>query len=307
MDTEFDVVVVGGGIAGLSAGLASARLGRKTIVLTGQMLGGHLLSIEKIEGYPGRPDGVAGYELCPTVQAQAADAGAEFAMSEASGIERQGDRWLVSASSGNYLGGAVILASGTSLRELDVPGEAMLRGKGVSHCASCDAPLLRDQHAVVVGGGDSALQEALRLAEDVAEVVIAHRGESPIAQAVFQARANANARIAFRPNSEIEEILGEAAVTGVRMKDTVNGTVSDLETAAVFVYIGLEPNTAFLNGVIELDESGRVPTDSRLSTSAAGILAAGTVRAGAAGRSVAAAGEGTLAAIAADGYLAGSA
>jgi len=161
---DYDVVIAGGGIAGLTAGLLSARAGRKTRVLTGQTLGGHLLSIERIDGYPGFPDGIPGYELCPMVQEQAAAAGAEFSATEATGLRAHEGRWRVTTGEGDLVARAVVIATGTTSKSLGVPGEAELRGKGVSHCASCDGPLLRTRVVGVVGGGDSALQEALTLA-----------------------------------------------------------------------------------------------------------------------------------------------
>jgi thioredoxin reductase (NADPH) len=303
VESSFDIVVIGGGIAGLSAGLTSARLGARTLVLTGPALGGHLLSIDCVEGYPGHPEGIAGYELCPTVQSQAAEAGAEFAMSDASAIEPADDGWIVTAASGSYSAAAVIVATGTALVELGVPGESVLRGRGVSHCASCDAPLLRGERVLVVGGGDSALQEALRLAEDVREVIVLHRGESPIAQAAFRHRVSACENISLRPYSEVEEILGEEAVSGARVRDTSEGGATDLEAAGVFVYIGHAPNTELVGSALALSASRHIPTDASMRTDARGLLAAGTVREGAVGRAVASAGDGSAAAIAAHRYL----
>ena len=138
MARDFDIAVIGGGIAGLTAGLASARLGRSTVVITGDVLGGHLLSIEKVEGYPGFPDGVPGYDLCPMAQEQAAAAGAELASGAATTLAAEGDAWRIGGACGDFKARAVIVATGTALKSLGVPGEERLRGKGVSHCASCD-------------------------------------------------------------------------------------------------------------------------------------------------------------------------
>ena len=161
-----DLVIVGGGVAGLTAALTSARTGRKTHVLTGPALGGQLISIERVDGYPGFPDGVPGYDLCPIIQEQAATAGAEFASTEATGLRADGaaperGRWSVKTRQGDVTARAVVIATGTTSKTLGIPGEEPMRGKGVSHCASCDAPLLRGRVVGVVGGGDSALQEAL--------------------------------------------------------------------------------------------------------------------------------------------------
>lgn len=195
------------------------------------------------------------------------------------------------------------MATGTALKELGVPGEARLRGKGVSHCASCDAPLLRGSVVAVVGGGDSALQEALTLAEAASKVVILQRGDALSAQATFRDRVTGHPWIDIRYNASVEEILGADGVTGVRFRDTASGATDDLEAAGVFIYIGLQPNMAFLDGRPDLDPSGGISTDGKMRTGLTGVFAAGTVRSASPGRAVAAAGDGTAAAIAADDYL----
>lgn len=303
MNNEFDIVVAGGGIAGMTAGMASARLGRKTLVLAGGVFGGHLLSIEKIDGFPGFPEGVAGYDLCPMTQGQAVEAGAELAMTDLAGLAHEEGNWRLATGAGDYLAGAVILATGTSLKELDVRGEKRLRGKGVSHCASCDAPLLRDRAVTVVGGGDSALQEALTLAEFASRVVILHRGDTLSAQAAYRERAEAHPKIEFRFDTVVREILGDDTVSGVSIVDG-SGAAHELEADGVFIYVGLEPNTDFLDGQMRLAASGHIPADDQMRTELPGLFAAGTVRGGAPGRAVAASGDGTTAAVAADRYLA---
>lgn len=304
MAREFDIVVVGGGIAGLTAGLTAARLGRSTLVLTGEVLGGHLLNIEKIDGYPGFAEGVPGYELCPIAQEQAMAAGAEFAMTSLTALEREGERWAVATAGERYAAKAVILATGTELRELGVPGESAMRGKGVSQCASCDAPLMRERQVVVAGGGDSALQEALTLADHCSGVTVVHHGGVYTAQAAYRSLVEGHAKIVPLPNSEISEILGEDAVTGVRVKNTETGETTELSCDGVFGFIGLEANTAFLGDTSILDASGLIATDAAMRTSLEGLLAAGTVRSQSTARAAAAAGDGASAALAADRYLA---
>ncbi|MEE2760546.1 MAG: FAD-dependent oxidoreductase [Pseudomonadota bacterium] len=299
MAKKCDILVAGGGIAGLTAALTAARLGRSVKVLTGDVLGGNLLSIEKIEGYPGFPDGVAGYELCPIAQGQAADAGADFAMAEVTGIEAGESGWTVTSLVESYTAGAVIIGTGAGIRELNVPGAEALKGRGVSHCASCDAPLLKDKPVVVVGGGDSAAQEALTLAEAASQVTIFCDGEALTAKAVYRDRIAAHAAIEVRYGARVEKILGDDVVTGL----TVNGT--DVACDGVFVYIGLKPNTGFLEGLLELEPDGRVPVDGDLCTQLPGLFAAGSVRAGTAGQATSAAGDGAAAAAAADAFLIG--
>ena len=289
--------MAGGGIAGLTAALTAARLGRNVEVLTGDMLGGNLLSIEKIEGYPGFPDGVAGYELCPVAQGQAADAGASFAMAKVTGIEAVESGWTVNSPAESYTAGAVIIGTGAGIRELDVPGAETLKGRGVSHCASCDAPFLKDKPVVVVGGGDSAAQEALTLAEVASRVTIFCDGEALTAKAIYRDRIAAHANIEVRYRARVENILGDDMVTGL----TVDG--ADVACAGVFVYIGLKPNTGFLEGLLKLGSDGRVPVDGDLCTKLPGLFAAGSVRAGTAGQATSAAGDGASAAMAADAFL----
>jgi thioredoxin reductase (NADPH) len=305
MDQNYDIVIAGGGLAGLTAAVTAARLGRKTLVLTGDVIGGQLLSIEKIEGFPGFPDGVPGYDLAPMTQEEAASAGAEFAAAELMNLAPGTGGWRLATSEGEVAARAVVLATGSSLRELDVPGEARLRGQGVSHCASCDAPLLRQKVAAVVGGGDSAMQEALTLAAHVAQVVILTHGATLHGQTSFRERVTQHPKITVRPNVEVQEILGDAKVTGVRMRDMSGSAVSDLAADAVFIYTGLQPNTAFLDGRIKLGSGGGIPTDEWMHTELIGVSAAGTVRAGSACRAASSAGDGAAAAIAVDRYLTG--
>lgn len=303
MDKDFDIIVAGGGIAGLTAALTAARLGRRVQVLTGDVLGGHLLSIEKIEGFPGFADGIAGYELCPITQGQAAEAGAGFAMTEVTGLHADGAGWIAATAAENYAARAVIIATGTSLAELGIPGETSLRGHGVSHCASCDAPLLRDKVVAVVGGGDSAAQEALTLAEAASQVVILCREDALSAKAVYRTRIEAQSNIEVRYRTLADKILGDGVVTGIATRGIDDKALVELACEGVFVYIGHQPNSQFLDGLLALDGDGRIPVDLDLRTEAAGIFAAGTVRAGSAGQAASSAGDGTAAAISADAYL----
>ena len=302
-DGEYELVVVGGGVAGLTAGLTSARAGRKTRVLTGAALGGHLLSIERIDGYPGFPDGVPGYDFCPMIQEQAVAAGAEFSATEATALLAGNGRWRVTTAEGDVQARAVVVATGTTLKTLGIPGEEQLRGKGVSHCASCDAPLLRNRIVGVVGGGDSALQEALTLAQHASRVIILHRGTAFSAQAAYVRQVKENPKIEARFGTVVEEAVGDGGLKSVRTRDVGNSKTDELELAGLFVYVGLAPATALIKGVLELDPSGRIPVDNEMRSSLPGLFAAGTVRSGAAGRATSAAGDGATAALSVDQYL----
>jgi thioredoxin reductase (NADPH) len=302
-DHEYEVVVIGGGVAGLTAGLTSARAGRKTRVLAGPSLGGHLISIERIDGYPGFPEGVPGYDLCPIIQEQAVGAGAGFDAAEVTALHAEHEHWRVTTGQGELWARAVVLATGTTSKTLGIPGEEQLRGKGVSHCASCDAPLLRSRIVGVVGGGDSALQEALTLAQHVARVIVLHRGDTFSAQAAYVQQVREHPKIEVRFGTIVEEAVGNGGLTGVRTRSLSNGKNADLELAGLFVYVGLEPATALVSGALALDGSGRIPVDGAMRSSLPGLFAAGTVRSGSAGRAAAAAGDGAIAAVNADRYV----
>ena len=301
----YDIVVAGGGLAGMSAGLTAARLGRSVLVLTGGIPGGLLLNIEHIDGLPGFPEGVPGYELCPAAQEQAEAAGAQLSMSGLDGVEPSNGGWSVATAEGELGARAVIVATGATFKPLCVPGEDEFQGRGISTCASCDGPLLRGKVAVVVGGGDSALQEALTLADAVERVVILHRGEKLNGQASYRERVLAHANIEVRFGVVVEEILGEETVRGVRVRDLHSDASEELEAAAVFPFIGLTPNSGALNGVTKLDDGGHVLTDHALRTPREGLLAAGIVRSGATARAAAVGGEGAAAALAVHRYLDG--
>lgn len=302
--TDFDIVVVGGGIAALTAGLFGARAGRSTLVLEPAVPGGHLVNIAKIEDFPGFPDGVSGYELGPNTQLQAMNSGTEFAMSEVTGLAPFGGDWQVTTTDGDYLAGAVIVASGSHARTLGLAREDGFLGKGISHCASCDGPLFRGQTVAVVGGGDSALQEALTLAEYVQRVVIFNRDGQFRAQQTYQQRVQDERKIEVCHQTEVLEILGDDVLTGVRVREAGSGAERTLELVGLFVYIGLAPNTGFLPGQLDLSPGGHIPTDLWMQTALPGLFAAGDVRQDSASQAITAAGDGATAAIAAARYLA---
>jgi thioredoxin reductase (NADPH) len=303
LTTECDVVIAGGGIAGVTAAVTAARLGRRTLVLTGDVPGGQLMSIEKIEGYPGFPEGIPGYDLCPMLQDQAAAAGAEFMMTDLERLDAHDGRWRVTTGEGDILARAVIVATGSSLKKLDVPGEQRLAGNGVSQCASCDAPLFRDRIVAVVGGGDSAMQEALTLAAFASKVIILHRGDALTGQACYRDLVTAHQKIDIRFDIVVTEILGEAKVTGVSTRNSRDGAVAELEVAAIFAYVGLQANAAVLQDCLSLDRAGKIPTDGYMRSELIGVCAAGTVRGRSRCRAVSAAGDGASAAVTIDRYL----
>lgn len=300
--SDYEVAVIGGGMAGMSAALTAARFGRRTVLLTGGLAGGQLVSIEHIDGVPGFPEGVPGYDLCPMTQEQCDAAGVAFLQDTCEALSGEGGTWRLETASGPVTAGAVIVATGSSFVKLGVPGEEEFHGRGVSDCASCDGPLLRGKVAVVVGGGDSGMQEALALAPHVEKAILLERSDNLNGQAAYKEQVEANDKIEIRFGATLTEILGEAGVSAVKVKDAKGE--SEIEAAAVFVFAGLAPNSAFLKDVVALDEKGRVTTDAAMRASAKGVFAAGTVRAGAACRAAGAMGDGAAAATAANDYLA---
>ena len=301
--SDYDVIVIGAGLAGLTAGLFAARHGLSTLIFEANIPGGHLVSIEKIEDFPGFPEGIAGYDLCPTVQRQAADHGAVFERVEVHSLELQDRHWSVATTAGRHFAKAVIVATGSSLRDLGVPGEAKFMGRGISRCASCDGPLYESQAVGVVGGGDSALQEALTLASFAESVVVFQHEASFSGQQAYLQRVLREPKIQPRCRTVVEEIFGDEQLSGVRVRHLETNETARVDLAGLFVYVGTKPNTAFLKDVLKLTETGHVPTDPRMKTARDGLYAVGDIRQDSAAQAIAAAGDGATAAIEAWRYI----
>jgi thioredoxin reductase (NADPH) len=300
-----DAVVIGAGPAGLTAALFLARHGRDVVVID-ELLGNHLLNAATVENFPGFPSGVQGPELWTLLQQQALEAGATFVPATAEGIETIDDGrrvFRVDTGAGTQDALTVILCMGSSLRRLNVDGEARFEGRGVSHCATCDGPLFHGRHVAVIGGGDSALDEALVLGESASQVTVVHRGDALSGQSVLRQRVAAHPSIAVRARTQVVRLEGDGLLEGVVLRDDVSGEESHMSVAGVFTFIGLEPNTRFVGDLVELDQAGHVVTDTWMQTSAAGLFAAGDVRRHSAAQFVSAAGDGATAALAAHRFL----
>jgi thioredoxin reductase (NADPH) len=300
---DFDLIVIGAGIAGLTAAMVAAHRGLSVAVIASSSPGGQIINAEVVENFPGIPEPIAGHELGSRLFEQAEAAGVQFMLDTAEGLTVEGAERLVRAAGQDFRAGVVIVAAGSTLRLLGIPGEEKLFGKGVSHCASCDAPLFKGRSVCVVGGGDTAFDEALVLADHAASVEILHRGEKPRAQRYLSARVETAANIAVSNNTLVEEILGDEVVRGIRVRDGRTGATHEQKLDGVFVAVGLDPATAFLNGVLKLDASGHIETDIMMRTSLDGVFAAGDIRKNSVGQLAAIAGDGATAAISAYRYL----
>jgi len=301
---DADLIIIGAGAAGLTAAMFVGRYGLKVVVVEQLGAGGQIINAERIDNLPGFPDGVAGHELGPLLHQQAEAAGVEFVLDTVERLEASGVDRIVHGASETLRAPAVIIAAGSALRPLGVPGEEKFLGKGVSHCASCDGALFAGLDVCVIGGGDSALDEALVLAEHASDVKLFHRGPQLDAQQVLRDRVAATDKIELALDTIVEEIVGEDAVTGVRLRNAKTGRARLEACRGVFVYVGLEPNTAFVRGLLALDAAGHIETDINMRTSLAGVFAAGDIRAHSVAQLAAAAGDGATAAIAAFRYLA---
>ena len=305
MADEYDVLVVGAGLAGLTAGMYAARYGLHTGVVEQMMGGAQIINLEKIENFPGFPEGISGAELGPATQEQAMNAGAEFVMAEAEKVSLDGDYKVVSSDAGDLRAKAVIVAAGSTLRKLGIPGEDEFYGRGVSHCATCDGPMYMGSTVGVVGGGDSAADEALTLTDYADRVLLFHRRGELRSQQVLQDRLLRNPKIEVMWNTAVQEILGEDTVSGVRCLNVEADREETVGLSGMFVYVGLEPNSAMVEGVAAMDNSGHIEVGLSMETSVPGLYAVGDIRQRSSSQLVSAAGDGATAAIAAFGYIRG--
>ncbi|GGN00738.1 thioredoxin reductase [Thermus composti] len=303
-EEAYDVVIVGGGPAGLTAGIYTGRAQLKTVIVEKGLPGGQIAQTEEVENYPGFPEGISGAELAARMVQQAEKFGVRIVMDEVQGLERLEEGFLVRGFERNYRTRAVILATGANPRKLGVPGEEKFYGRGVSTCATCDGFFYRDKEVVVVGGGDAAVEEGLFLTKFARKVTLVHRRDELRANKVAQKRAFQNPKMHFLFSHVVTEILGEDQVTGVRLKNLKTGEEYVYPTDGVFVFIGHEPNTAFLKGVVELRPDGYVAVRDEVYTSVPGIFAAGDVADPVYRQLTTSVGAGTRAAMAVERYLA---
>jgi len=303
-DILYDCIIIGGGPAGLTAGLYCARAKLNTLLLEKGTIGGQIAITDLVENYPGFPEGISGKELSLRFKEQAERFGLKVVKGEAVKLEKEGKELFLHLRNGQLIRAkTVIVASGSNPRRLGVPGESEFLNRGVSYCATCDGALFEGSPIAVVGGGDSATQEALFLTRFGSIVYLIHRRDTLRAQKHLQEKVFSHSKIKFIPDTVVEEIKGNHAVEKLILKNTKTGQLSELAVEGVFIFIGLEPNTGFLRGTLELDENGYVITDEKLRTNIDGVFAAGDCRKGSTGQVAVAVGEGCIAAMQVEKYV----
>lgn len=299
----YDVIILGGGPAGLTAAIYTTRASLKTLVISGVKWGGQLMLTTLVENFPGFPDGIQGPELMTNMRKQAERFGAEMVDSDFTSLDFSGDIFKVKVGDQEYEGKTVILATGADTKWLGVPGEAEKIGRGVSSCAPCDAAFFRDRNVIVVGGGDSAMEEATVLANFATLVTVVYRGDTLKASKAMQQKAMENPKIKFIYNTEVTEILGELRVEKVKVKNNKTGEESEMPIDGVFVAIGHIPNTKLFQGVIDLDEVGYIKAYDHFKTNIKGVYTAGDVHDTHYRQAITAAGYGSAAALEVEKYL----
>ena len=302
-----DVIVVGSGPAGYTAAIYTARANLKPLIFAGSVTaGGELMNTTEVENFPGFPEGVMGPELMDKLEQQAAKFGAQIEFEDVESVDLEGEVKSVTLASGEtYRARSVIIATGSAYRELGLPNEKRLSGHGVSWCATCDGFFFKDQDIAVVGGGDSAMEEALFLTKFARSVTIVHRRDSLRASKIMADRALAHEKIRFAWNSEVADVVGDDKVSALRLRSTIDGSESEINVTGVFVAIGNDPRTALVKDVLELTAEGTIAVQGRSSkTSVPGVFAAGDVVDPTYRQAITAAGSGCVAALDVEHYLA---
>lgn len=307
MEPAYDIVIIGGGPAGMTAALYACRARMKTLLIERMICGGQVLIADVIENYPGFPDGTKGPELAAYFQKQAECCGLKVETGEVTGIvakKSPQEPFTVELAGGKNIPAlAVIVATGADWNKLGIPGEKELTGRGVSYCATCDGPLFKGKEVIVVGGGDTAVGEGVFLTKFAHKVTIVHRRDRLRATKIIQERALANKRVEFCLNAVPVEVVGTNRVEGLKVRDVKTGAEKVIKADAVFVLIGLSPNSAAVKYIVKTDDKGCVLTDDEMRTSVEGIFACGDVRKKLLRQIVTAAGDGATAAFSAEAYV----
>ncbi|MDD5173286.1 MAG: thioredoxin-disulfide reductase [Candidatus Omnitrophica bacterium] len=307
MSDIYDIIIIGGGPAGLTAGIYSARARMKTLLLEKMMCGGQVLTADLIENFPGFPSGTKGPELADLMLKQAEAVGLEISTCDVKKItlkKSEKDPFIIETAEGDIFKSlSIIISTGANWNALGVPGEDRLRGRGVSYCATCDGPLFRNKDIAVVGGGDTALGDAIFLTRFANKVTVIHRRDKLRAARIIQERALMNKKIELCLKSVVTEIIGNIRVERIKVKNVATNEEKTIKADGVFVLIGLSPNSGIFKGLLDLDEKGYIRSGEDMSTSVNGIFACGDVRKKPLRQIVTAAGEGATAAVSAEQYV----
>ena len=307
MSGIYDIIIIGGGPAGLTAGIYSARARMKTLLLEKMICGGQVLMADLIENFPGFPCGTKGPELAGLMLKQAEAVGLEISTCDVKKItlkKNEKDPFVIETAEGDIFKAlSIIISTGANWNALGMPGEERLRGRGVSYCATCDGPLFKNKDIVVVGGGDTALGDALFLTRFANKVTVVHRRDKLRASKILQERALMNKKIELCLKLVVTEITGNAKVEGIKVKNVSTNEEKAIKADGVFVLIGLSPNSGIFKGLLELDEKGYIRSDEDMRTSVDGVFACGDVRKKFLRQIVTAAGEGATAAVSAERYV----
>lgn len=295
--TIYDLLIIGAGPAGMSAGIYGARAGMKTIILEKGMAGGTITMVHSIENYPGFPDGISGSQLSDLMKKQCLNFGIEFVNREVRSIIREEKSFCIKTDNDDYLSKAVIIASGSSPRRLNVQGENELLGRGVSYCATCDGPLFKNQNIAVIGCGNSGLQEGKFLLKFARTITFIEFLPHITADKILYDYFAGEKRVEFVLNAELISIEGVSNVEAIKIKDRKSGVIRTINVTGVFIYVGLIPNAQFVKGLVNVDNDGFIITDDRFATSVPGVFAAGDIRAKRIRQVVVACSEGAQAAI----------
>jgi len=301
MNKEFDVAIIGAGPGGVSAAIYASRGGLKTVVFEKGLIGGQIVLTADVENYPGFEENMSGFDVMDKMRKQADKFGTVFKAEEVKEIEPE--KKIVKTANETYGVKAIIMATGANPRKLNVTGEARLTGRGVSYCATCDGALYRGKTVAIVGGGDSAVEEALFLTKFAEKVYIIHRRDELRAVKIIQERAFANEKIEVIWDSVIEEIEGEQFVENVKLKNVKTNTISDLKLDGIFVYVGINPNSTLIKDFVEMDEAGFVITNAEMLTNIDGIFAVGDLVQKVLRQVVTAAADGAIAAFVAEKWI----
>lgn len=303
MENTEDLIIIGSGPAGYSAAVYTAREDFKPLMISGVPMGGQLMLTTLVENYPGFPEGIQGPDLMDLFRNQAERFGTRFIDENVTSVDFSKRPLKVKAGNEEYAAKCVIISTGASAKWLGIESEQKFVGKGVSSCATCDAPFFKNKNVIVVGGGDTAMEDSLFLAKFASSVTIIHRREAFKASRIMQEKAGSNPKIKIMFNTAIEEILGQEKVSGARLKDLTTGGTTEVKTDGIFIAIGHSPNTAFLKGTLKLDQLGYIVTKDEVKTDIEGVFVAGDVADRIYRQAVTAAGSGVKAALEARHYL----